>query len=163
WGRDCWCAPGKDNTCGKRFDWQLGDLPPGYDHKYVYAHAGYNLKMTDLQAAIGVAQMARLQSFVEARRRNYERLREGLVDLEELFVLPEPTPGSTPSWFGFPLTLRDGAPFERLDLVRHLEAAGIATRQIFAGNLLRQPYMSAARFRAHGSLAESDRVMRRSF
>jgi CDP-6-deoxy-D-xylo-4-hexulose-3-dehydrase len=169
WGRDCWCAPGCENTCGKRFGWQLGQLPAGYDHKYVYSRAGYNLKMTDLQAAIGCAQTRRLPAFGKARRRNFARLREGLADLEDLLVLPEATPGADPSWFGFPVTLRDDAPFDRVDVVRHLEAKGIATRQIMAGNLARQPYLArkpheaGPAHRVHGSLDQSDRVMRRSF
>jgi CDP-4-dehydro-6-deoxyglucose reductase, E1 len=166
WGRDCWCAPGRENTCGKRFAWQFGELPAGYDHKYVYSHAGYNLKMTDLQAAIGYAQTARLAAFGAARRRNYARLREGLADLQDLLVLPEPTAGADPSWFGFPITLRDDAPFERVEVVRHLESRGVATRQLMAGNLARQPYFARlppSAYRVHGSLAQSDRVMRRSF
>ncbi len=117
WGRDCWCAPGNDNTCGKRFDWQLGDLPHGYDHKYIYSHIGYNLKVTDMQAAVGVAQLGKLDAFIAARRRNFARLHAGLADLEEFFVLPEATPGSEPSWFGFPLTVRPEAPFSPRELV----------------------------------------------
>jgi CDP-6-deoxy-D-xylo-4-hexulose-3-dehydrase len=162
WGRDCWCAPGRENTCGKRFGWQLGQLPAGYDHKYVYSHAGYNLKMTDLQAAIGYAQTARLAAFGEARRRNFAHLRDGLKDLEELLVLPEAHPHADPSWFGFPITLRECAPFERVDVVRHLESKGVATRQVMGGNLARQPYFAHATHRVHGALEESDRVMQRS-
>ncbi len=166
WGRDCWCAPGVENTCGKRFGWKLGQLPAGYDHKYVYSHAGYNLKMTDLQAALGCAQIRRLPAFGEARRRNFARLREGLADLEDLLVLPEATAGADPSWFGFPITLRDDASFERVDVVRHLESRGVATRQLMAGNLARQPYLArhaGPAHRIHRSLDQSDRVMRRSF
>ncbi|HQU45754.1 MAG TPA: lipopolysaccharide biosynthesis protein RfbH, partial [Pirellulales bacterium] len=139
WGRDCWCPPGKDNTCGRRFDWQLGELPDGYDHKYTYSHIGYNLKVTDMQAAVGLSQLEKLPGFIAARRRNFARLREGLRDVEHQLVLPEATPGSDPSWFGFPITVRDDAPVSRPALVRALEARGIATRQLFAGNLLRQP------------------------
>jgi CDP-6-deoxy-D-xylo-4-hexulose-3-dehydrase len=139
WGRDCWCDPGKANTCGKRFDWQLGDLPAGYDHKYLFSHIGYNLKATDMQAAVGVAQLQKLPQFIEQRRRNFQVLREGLSDLEELFLLPQPTPGSVPSWFGFPLGVRPEAPFTRSQLVRHLEQKKIATRLLFGGDLTRQP------------------------
>jgi CDP-6-deoxy-D-xylo-4-hexulose-3-dehydrase len=163
WGRACWCAPGRDNTCGKRFAWNIPPLPSGYDHKYVYSHAGYNLKMTDLQASVGHAQMARLGAFGEARRRNFARLREGLADLEDVLILPEPTPGADTSWLGFPITLRESAPFERGDVVRHLESRGIGTRHLMAGNLARQPYLARAPHRVHGSLEQSDRVMRRSF
>src|SRR3954453_11225662 len=121
WGRDCWCAPGADNTCGKRFDWKLGDLPHGYDHKYVYSHIGYNLKATDMQAAVGVAQLGKLPGFIEARRRNFARLHAGLKDLEATLILPEATPGSDPSWFGFPISVRPDAPYSRLDVVRYLD------------------------------------------
>lgn len=163
WGRDCWCEPGRDNTCGRRFDWQHGDLPAGYDHKYTYSHLGYNLKATDLQAAIGLAQLDRLDGFVAARRRNADRLREGLADLAEFLILPEATPRSEPSWFGFPITLAPGAPVERPALIRHLEDARIATRLLFGGNLIRQPYMIGREYRVHGGLAMSDLVMNRSF
>jgi CDP-6-deoxy-D-xylo-4-hexulose-3-dehydrase len=158
WGRDCWCDPGKDNTCGKRFDWQLGELPYGYDHKYTYSHIGYNLKATDMQAAVGVAQLGKLPLFVEARRSNFTRLREGLQDLEEFFVLPEPTPGSVPSWFGFPLLVRAGAPFTRTDFVRALDAKKIGTRLLFGGNLVRQPAYRDLAYRVAGSLENTDRV-----
>src|SRR4051794_28236883 len=136
WGRDCWCHTGKDNTCGKRFDWQLGDLPCGYDHKYTYSHIGYNLKLTDMQAAVGVAQLQKLDAFIERRRRNFQFLYDGLRDLEEFLILPRATAGSEPSWFGFPLSVRAGAPFSRDELLRHLEGHHIATRLIFGGNLL---------------------------
>ena len=159
WGRDCWCAPGNDNTCGKRFDWQLGDLPHGYDHKYIYSHIGYNLKLTDMQAAVGVAQLAKLDGFIAARRRNFARLFEGLKPLQEFYVLPEATPGSDPSWFGFPIAVRPGAPFGRVELVRHLNERKIATRQIFAGNLVRQPAYQDVAHRRIGNLANSDFVM----
>ncbi len=163
WGRDCWCAPGNDNTCKKRFDWQLGDLPHGYDHKYIYGHLGYNLKMTDMQAAVGLAQLDRLDGFVAARRANFRRLAAGLGDLGDLLILPEATPGSDPSWFGFPLTVRETAPFTREALVADLNAGGIGTRNLFGGNLVRQPYMRGRDFRVVGDLAASDRVMHRTF
>jgi CDP-6-deoxy-D-xylo-4-hexulose-3-dehydrase len=174
WGRDCWCASGVDNTCKRRFEWQLGDLPRGYDHKYVYSHLGFNLKMTDLQAAVGVAQLARLDGFVEARRRNWEFYRDALRDLDDVLVLPEPTPGSEPSWFGFIMTVREGAGVTRDDVVRHLEGKKIQTRMLFAGNLVRQPAMTelareardagrAPPFRVSGELRSTDVVMNRSF
>jgi CDP-6-deoxy-D-xylo-4-hexulose-3-dehydrase len=163
WGRDCWCAPGKDNTCQKRFDWQLGDLPHGYDHKYIYGHLGYNLKMTDMQAAVGLAQLDRLDGFITARRRNFAHLRDGLAELADVLILPEATPGSDPSWFGFPLTLREDAPFGREELVANLNDHGIGTRNLFGGNLVRQPYMQGRDFRVAGDLAASDMVMRRTF
>ena len=139
WGRDCWCAPGKDNTCGKRFDWSLGDMPHGYDHKYIYSHIGYNLKATDMQAAVGCAQLDKLDGFIAARKQNFAHLRHGLADLEDALLLPEATPGSDPSWFGFPLAVRPESGRSRNDLVRHLTARGIGTRLLFGGNLLRQP------------------------
>ena len=163
WGRDCWCDPGKDNTCGKRFDWQLGALPYGYDHKYIYSHIGYNLKATDMQAAVGVAQLGKLSYFIEARRGNFARLREGLRDLEEFFVLPEPTPGSMPSWFGFPLLVRAGAPFTRTDLIRVVDARKIGTRLLFGGNLVRQPAYRDLAYRVAGSLENTDQVADRLF
>ena len=163
WGRDCWCAPGADNTCGKRFEWQLGELPLGYDHKYIYSHIGYNLKVSDMQAALGVSQMAKLDGFIAARRRNYGRLRDGLAPFEEYFVLPEATPNSDPSWFGFPVAVRPGAPFSRAEVVRHLNEHKIATRQIFAGNLLRQPAYAEVRHRKVGDLPNSDFVMDHAF
>jgi CDP-6-deoxy-D-xylo-4-hexulose-3-dehydrase len=163
WGRDCWCAPGKDNTCGKRFDWQLGDLPHGYDHKYTYSHIGYNLKLTDMQAAVGVAQLQKLDGFIDARRRNARALYEGLREMEEFFVLPEATPGSDPSWFGFPIGVRKEAPFTRNQVVAHLEARKIATRLLFGGNLTRQPAYQGAPHRVVGDLANSDFVMDRVF
>jgi CDP-6-deoxy-D-xylo-4-hexulose-3-dehydrase len=163
WGRDCWCEPGKDNTCGKRFDWQLGDLPCGYDHKYTYSHVGYNLKATDMQAAVGVAQLAKLPGFIEARRRNFQILKEGMRDLEEFFILPEATPNSEPSWFGFPLAVRPDAPFTRDQVVRELESKKIGTRLMFAGNLLRQPAYRDIRHRVVGELPNSDFVMNQVF
>jgi CDP-6-deoxy-D-xylo-4-hexulose-3-dehydrase len=163
WGRDCWCEPGKDNTCGKRFCWQLGDLPYGYDHKYTYSHVGYNLKATDMQAAVGVAQLERLPGFIAARRHNFAYLRAALDDLADVLVLPEPQPGSEPSWFGFPLLVRDGAPFTRDALVQFLEGRRIATRLLFGGNLVRQPAYEGLTYRVVGDLANSDRVMRGAF
>ena len=163
WGRDCYCEPGKDNTCKRRFDWQLGDLPYGYDHKYIYSHVGFNLKITDMQAAVGTAQLEHLDDFIAARRRNFALLKEGLRDLEEMFVLPEATPGSDPSWFGFLLTVRDDAPFSRDEIVKHLNERRIGTRLLFGGNLVRQPYMKGQNFRVHGTLENSDRIMHRTF
>jgi CDP-6-deoxy-D-xylo-4-hexulose-3-dehydrase len=163
WGRDCWCAPGKENTCQKRFGWRLGELPRGYDHKYIYSHLGYNLKMTDMQAAVGLAQLDRLDGFIAARRGNFARLGEGLGDLADVLILPEATPGSVPSWFGFPLTVRADAPFGRDQLVADLNRHLIGTRNLFGGNLVRQPYMEGRNYRAAGDLAASDIVMRSTF
>jgi CDP-6-deoxy-D-xylo-4-hexulose-3-dehydrase len=174
WGRDCWCAPGVDNTCGKRFGWKLGDLPEGYDHKYIYSHLGFNLKMTDMQAAVGCAQLAKLALFGAARRANWRFYREALADLGEFFILPEETPGADPSWFGFMLTIREEAPFTRDDVVRYLELRRIQTRMLFAGNLTRQPALAAIDasakglggnpiVRVVGHLTQTDRVMERSF
>jgi CDP-6-deoxy-D-xylo-4-hexulose-3-dehydrase len=163
WGRDCYCEPGKDNTCNRRFDWQLGDLPYGYDHKYIYSHMGFNLKITDMQAAVGVAQLDHLDGFVQARRRNFEMLKNGLRDLEEYFILPEATPNSEPSWFGFVITLRDGAPFRRDDILRHLNEKKIGTRLLFGGNLIRQPYMKGRNYRVHGDLVNGDRIVEQTF
>ena len=164
WGRDCYCEPGKDNTCNRRFDWQLGDLPHGYDHKYTYSHLGYNLKITDMQAAVGLAQLDRLDEFVAARRRNWKYLHDGLRDLEDVFILPRATTNSEPSWFGFCLTLRPEAPFDREALVRYLNnERKIGTRLLFGGNLLRQPYMKGRAHRVVGPLHNSDTVMNRTF
>jgi CDP-6-deoxy-D-xylo-4-hexulose-3-dehydrase len=168
WGRDCYCRSGKDNTCGKRFEWQFSLLPDGYDHKYVYSHFGYNLKMTDLQASVGLAQMAKLQGFGDARRRNHAYLREQLSSLSSVFDFPEATPSSDPSWFGFLLTVRENAPFSRGELVDHLEKARIATRNLFAGNLLRHPCFDEMReagtgYRVVGELPMTDRLMERAF
>jgi CDP-6-deoxy-D-xylo-4-hexulose-3-dehydrase len=163
WGRDCWCEPGEDGTCGKRFGWQLGTLPRGYDHKYIFSHVGYNLKLTDMQAAVGLAQLAKLESFVDKRKQNWQVLRAGLAAFEEYLVLPEPTPGSDPSWFGFILTVRDDAPFTRDELVGHLESRKIATRLLFGGNLTRQPAYEDVDFRVVGDLAVSDTIMERAF
>lgn len=163
WGRDCWCEPGMDNTCTKRFEWKLGELPTGYDHKYTYSHLGYNLKITDMQAAVGFAQLKRLPEFVAARRRNFNRLKEGLRDLQEFLILPEATKGSNPSWFGFLITVRDTAPFTRNQLVQALNQRAVATRNLFAGNLVRQPYMLRRRHRVVGSLENTDRAMNQTF
>ncbi len=163
WGRDCYCAPGKDNTCGKRFDWQLGDLPCGYDHKYTYSHAGYNLKITDMQAALGVAQMARLDEFIAARRANFLHLRERLHDCAEFMILPEATTDSDPSWFGFLVTLRENAPCSRVDLLRYLDQQKVGTRLLFAGNVTRQPYMKGRNYRVSGELAVANVITERSF
>ena len=163
WGRDCWCPPGQDDTCGRRFDWQLGDLPYGYDHKYVYSHIGYNLKMTDMQAAIGVAQMDKLDGFIAARNATWRRLLKGLKPLEEFLLLPKATKGSEPSWFGFPITVREGAPFSRFDLVQHIESRRIGTRQLFGGNLLRQPAYKGMPMRVVGSLVNADIVTESTF
>ena len=163
WGRDCWCEPGCDNTCGKRFGWQLGELPCGYDHKFTYSHIGYNLKLTDMQAAVGVAQLEKLDGFVEARRRNFRALREGLAGLEEFFLLPEATNGAEPSWFGFPIAVRAGAPFSRNQVTHYLETRKIATRLLFGGNLVRQPAYRESQYRVVGSLSQTDIVMNQVF
>ena len=159
WGRDCWCEPGKDNTCGKRFDQQFGSLPAGYDHKYVYSHIGYNLKVTDMQAAVGVAQLAKLDGFIAARQRNFALLNEGLADLQEYLILPEATPNSDPSWFGYPVAVRPGGPISRNDLVRGLNQRGIGTRLVFAGNLIRQPAYANTNYRVIGDVPNADFVM----
>jgi CDP-6-deoxy-D-xylo-4-hexulose-3-dehydrase len=163
WGRDCYCDPGKDNTCKRRFGWKLGELPYGYDHKYIYSHMGFNLKITDMQAAVGLSQLEHLQGFVQARRENFTRLKDGLSDLQEFFILPQPTPESEPSWFGFLLTVRETAPFTRDEAVQYLNSRNIGTRLLFGGNLTRQPYMQGRKFRVHGSLANSDRIMNQTF
>ncbi len=163
WGRDCWCQPGCDDTCGKRFDWQAGGLPCGYDHKYTYSHIGYNLKLTDMQAAVGVAQLQKLDGFVEARRHNFARLREGLRGLEEFFILPEATERAEPSWFGFALAVRPGAPFTRNQVTAYLEERKIATRLLFGGNLTRQPAYRDHDYRVIGPLSNTDFVMNQVF
>ena len=163
WGRDCWCAPGVDNTCGKRFGWQLGDLPFGYDHKYTYSHVGYNLKMTDMQAAVGVAQLDKLPDFVAKRRQNFEFLHQQLQDLQDVLVLPQATANSEPSWFGFPIYVKEDAPFIRNDLVRYLEDKRIGTRLLFGGNLVRQPLYQGLNYRVIGDLSNADRVMQGVF
>lgn len=163
WGRDCWCEPGKDNTCYKRFDWQLGDLPHGYDHKYTYSHIGYNLKATDMQAAVGVSQLKKLTSFIERRRANFDYLTELLSPIQKFFILPQATQNSTPSWFGFPIFVRPEAPFSRDELVRHLEARKIGTRLLFGGNLIHQPAYRGKKYRVIGDLRNSDAVMHSVF
>jgi CDP-6-deoxy-D-xylo-4-hexulose-3-dehydrase len=160
WGRDCWCDPGKENTCGKRFDWQLGDLPHGYDHKYTYSHVGYNLKLTDMQASVGVAQLERLDEFVAQRRSNYDYMRERLAGVEDVLEFATVHPLANPSWFGFPMRVRDDAPFDRNAFVRHLEGRKIATRLLFGGNLVRQPAYRGLHFRVVGDLARTEQVMR---
>lgn len=163
WGRDCWCEPGKDNTCGKRFGWQLGDLPYGYDHKYIYSCIGYNLKLTDMQAAVGVAQLKKLPGFIEKRQANFQYLYDGLKDLQECFILPKATPNSSPSWFGFPLAVRAEAPFTRNQVVQYLESHKIGTRLLFGGNLIRQPAYLDVPYRVFGNLENSDFVMNQVF
>ena len=163
WGRDCYCAPGKDNTCNKRFCWKLGDLPEGYDHKYTYSHLGYNLKITDMQAACALAQMDRLEDFIAARKANFAYLKERLQGVAEFLHLPEATPDSEPSWFGFPVVLKDSAAVGRTDLINFLDQNKIATRLLFAGNLTRQPYMIGRNFRVSGELSNTDIVMNQTF
>lgn len=163
WGRDCWCPSGKDDTCGKRFGWELGDLPAGYDHKYIYSHLGYNLKPIDVQAAIGREQLRKLDAFVAARRANHAFLLDALRPYEEFLLLPKATPHSEPSWFGFLVTVRDGAPFTKADLVRHLESRQVQTRQLFGGNLLRQPAFKNVPRRVVGGLANTDKLMNDAF
>jgi CDP-6-deoxy-D-xylo-4-hexulose-3-dehydrase len=167
WGRDCYCAPGKDNTCGKRFGWtpeQLGgSLPAGYDHKYTYGHRGYNLKITDMQAACGLAQLAKAPAFIEARKRNFAFLKERLKGCEEFVQLPQATADSDPSWFGFPITLKDNAPVSRVDLLTYLDQQKVGTRLLFAGNLTRQPYMQDQTFRVVGTLTNTDHIMNNTF
>ncbi len=163
WGRDCWCAPGQDNTCGKRFGRRLGTLPFGYDHKYTYGHVGYNLKITDMQAAVGLAQLDRLDGFIDARGRNFDTLKALLKPLEDVFILPEATPRSVPSWFGFPITIRPEAGINREELVQHLNDQKIGTRLLFGGNLLHQPYMKGRNVRVVGDLANADLVTTNTF
>ena len=163
WGRDCWCDPGKSNTCGCRFEWKLGDLPAGYDHKYIYSHIGYNLKATDMQAAVGVAQLKKLPGFINARRANFAKLHSALSDLEDIFILPEATAHSDPSWFGFPLAVRAEAGINRSRVIQFLETRNIATRQLFGGNLLRQPAYRDIQRRVIGDLRNTDFVMNHVF
>jgi CDP-6-deoxy-D-xylo-4-hexulose-3-dehydrase len=168
WGRDCWCEPGHDNTCGKRFGWQLGSLPYGYDHKYIYTHVGYNLKITDMQAAIGVAQLDKLPDFIEARKRNHKKLYDGLKELEDKILLPKPQENSEPSWFGFLITLKDGIEVKRDDVTSKLEDCKIQTRLLFAGNMIRHPVFDEMRktgkgWRVVGDLKNTDKVMNDSF
>jgi CDP-6-deoxy-D-xylo-4-hexulose-3-dehydrase len=163
WGRDCYCQPGKDNTCGKRFCQQMGNLPYGYDHKYTYSHLGYNLKITDMQAACGLAQLERAAEFIKARKDNFAFLKERLKDCEEFINLPQATEHSDPSWFGFPITLKDNCPVSRLDLLTYLDQNKIGTRLLFAGNLTRQPYMNGAHYRISEDLTNTDIVMNDTF
>lgn len=163
WGRDCYCAPGCDDTCGKRFDQQLGSLPQGYDHKYTYSHLGYNLKITDMQAACGLAQMDRVVDLVQKRKDNYVYLRDGLASCEEFVILPEATESSDPSWFGFPITIREDSGIDRVDLLKFMDQYKIGTRLLFAGNLTRQPYFESVNYRVVGSLKNTDLIMNNTF
>jgi CDP-6-deoxy-D-xylo-4-hexulose-3-dehydrase len=163
WGRDCCCETGQNNTCRKRFDHQLGELPFGYDHKYTYSHVGYNLKLTDMQAALGISQLKKLPKFLEIRQRNFQILYDGLQDLEEFFIMPEATAHATPSWFGFPIAVRPKAPFSRHALIRYLDQAKIDTRLLFGGNLTRQPAFQEVTYRKIGELKNSDFVMSQVF
>jgi CDP-6-deoxy-D-xylo-4-hexulose-3-dehydrase len=163
WGRDCWCAPGCDNTCLKRYEWQLGELPEGYDHKYTYSHLGFNLKSGDIQAAIGLAQLDRLDNFIELRKRNWQYLRNNLVHLEDRFILPKATENSDPSWFGFALTVRGNVRKTRNQIVKELNEAKIATRLLFGGNLLRQPAFAGTPRRVFGELTNTDIIMNQTF
>lgn len=163
WGRDCFCAPGKDDTCGKRFCWKLGDLPESYDHKYIYSHLGYNLKISDMQAAAGLAQMDRLEGFITARKHNFAYLRHALTSFEKYLILPEATRNSDPSWFGFPITIKDDAPFTRVELLRFLGKKNVGTRLLFAGNLTKQPYFQGLNYRIADSLENTDRIMNQTF
>lgn len=163
WGRDCYCPPGKDNTCGKRFCWKLGNLPEGYDHKYTYSHLGYNLKITDMQAACALAQLEKAPLFIQARKDNFKFLRERLSSCEEFLQLPVVTKGSDPSWFGFPITVKESSPVSRLDLTTYLDQNKIGTRLLFAGNLTRQPYMVDVKYRVSGELTNTDNIMNNTF
>jgi CDP-6-deoxy-D-xylo-4-hexulose-3-dehydrase len=163
WGRDCYCPPGKDNTCGNRFGWKLGDLPEGYDHKYIYTHMGFNLKITDMQAACGLAQIDKLEKFITIRKENFQYLKEKLSSCEEFLHLPEATPNSDPSWFGFLMTIKEGVDFRRNELIEYLNQCRINTRFLFAGNLIKQPYMKEQQYRVIGNLENTDFVMNNSF
>jgi CDP-4-dehydro-6-deoxyglucose reductase, E1 len=163
WGRDCFCEPGKNNTCGKRFDWQLGDLPKGYDHKYIYSHIGYNLKITDMQAAVGTAQLQKLPDFIKKRQDNYSYLLDGLSKFEKYFILPKPINFSEPSWFGFSITLKDSSFFSREKLVNYLASKLIDTRSLFAGNITKQPYFKNIDYKISGDLSNTDKIMLDSF
>ena len=163
WGRDCYCPPGKDNTCGKRFCWKLGNLPQGYDHKYTYSHLGYNLKITDMQAACALAQLEKAPAFIQARKDNFQFLKDRLKTCEEFLQLPVVAEGSDPSWFGFPITVKPESPVSRLDLITYLDQNKIGTRLLFAGNLIRQPYMLNAKYRVSGELTNTDNVMNNTF
>jgi CDP-6-deoxy-D-xylo-4-hexulose-3-dehydrase len=163
WGRDCYCEPGKDNTCNKRFGWKLGDLPFGYDHKYTYSHLGYNMKITDMQAACGLAQLDRLNGFIKKRKENFNYLHRNLKDLEEFLILPEAEKNSEPSWFGFPLSLKKNDQYNRNDLTKYLDTNKIGTRLLFSGNLTKQPYMKNINFKVHGNLTNTDFIMENTF
>lgn len=163
WGRDCYCPPGKDNTCGKRFCWKLGELPTGYDHKYTYSHLGYNLKITDVQAACGLSQLEQAPKFIQARKDNFNFLKTRLQNCQDFLQLPTATPQSDPSWFGFPITLKANSPVCRLDLLTYLDQNKIGTRLLFAGNVTRQPYMAAVEYRTSGDLTNTDGVMNNTF
>lgn len=163
WGRDCYCPPGKDNTCCKRFGWQLGDLPFGYDHKYTYSHLGYNLKISDMQAACGLAQLDRVGEFIEKRKSNFRYLKNALRNCGEFLILPEATVNSDPSWFGFPITIRENCGINRVDLLKYLDQHKIGSRLLFAGNLTRQPYMKGRQYRISGELKNTDMIMNNTF
>ena len=163
WGRDCWCGSGCDNSCGKRFEWQLGELPFGYDHKYIYSHIGYNLKVTDMQAAIGVAQLKKLPSFIAARKKNFKLLYEGLKKYEQYFILPEVEEKADPSWFGFLLTVRENAGFTKNEIVEYLEENKISTRMLFAGNIIRHPSFKDVEYKISGDLVNTDNIMNDTF
>ncbi|WP_218000373.1 lipopolysaccharide biosynthesis protein RfbH [Sphingomonas soli] len=165
WGRDCYCAPGKDNSCNKRFGWRLGDLPKGYDHKYTYSHIGYNMKVSDMQAALGVSQLTKLDHFIARRRENFVELEKRLraAGLDRYYHLPQATPGTDPSWFGYLMTVRDGAGFARNDVTRALEERKVGTRLLFAGNIIRQPAFRDVAYRVHGGLTNTDKLMEDAF
>ena len=163
WGRDCFCAPGKSNTCGKRFEWKLAQLPEGYDHKYTYSNLGYNLKITDMQAAVGLGQLTKLSKFIDARKENFSYLKKELKEFENYLVLPESTPRSNPSWFGFPITVKESAPFSKNDLVNFLASKLIDTRPLFAGNIIKQPYFENISYRVVGNLENTDLIMNNTF
>ena len=165
WGRDCYCAPGRDNTCNKRFGWRLGDLPKGYDHKYTYSHVGYNLKVSDMQAALGVSQLKKLDHFIARRRENFAGLEQRLraAGLDRYFHLPEATPGTDPSWFGYLMTVRDGSGLNRNEITRALEERKVGTRLLFAGNIIRQPAFRDVAYRVHGALTNTDKIMEDAF
>ena len=163
WGRDCFCAPRVNNTCGKRFEWKLGDLPEGFDHKYIYSHLGYNLKLTDMQTAVGLAQLEKLDSFVDIRRKNFQYLNTELSKFQKFLILPESTINSNPSWFGFPITIKSDAPFSREDLVFFLSQKNIDTRTIFSGNITKQPYFKNRSYRIFGKLQNTDLMMNNTF
>lgn len=163
WGRDCYCAPGKENTCGKRFGWQLGELPIGYDHKYIYSHVGYNLKITDIQAACGLSQLKKIEEFVQKRRQNFDHLSRRLASLEDFLILPQSTIHSEPAWFGFPLTIKETAGTGRNDLLEYLDQRRIGTRLLFAGNLTKQPYFSKIAYRVASTLRNTDVIMSSTF